>query len=75
MGRIKEMTFKQIRKGDPLFRMSDGLVLCNRAGFEISKDCPTNTREQLLHAIHAGWVKPIAYMREEEYTWESLKDG
>lgn len=68
------MTFKQIRVGDPLFRMSDGFILCNRAGFEIGANCPTNMREQLLHALQAGWVKPIAYMREEEYTWESLKE-
>jgi len=68
------MTFKQIRASDPLFRMSDGLMLCNRAGIEIGANCPTNTREQLLYAIQAGWVKPVAYLREEEYTWESLKE-
>lgn len=68
------MTFKQIRAGDPLFRMSDGFVLCDRAGIEISENCPTNFSNQVLHAIQAGWIKPIAYLREEEYTWESLKE-
>lgn len=68
------MTFKKVTAGDPLFRMSEGLMLCNRAGIEISANCPTYLGEQLRHAIQAGWVKPVAYLREEEYTWETLKE-
>ena len=68
------MTFKKIGPNDPLFKMSDGLMLCNRAGIEVDKTCPTNFSNQLIHAIQAGWIKPIAYMREEEYTWETLKE-
>ena len=67
------MTIKKVGIGDPLFRMIDGLMLYNRAGIEIGDNCPTNFSNQLLHAIQAGWIKPVAYMREEEYTWESLK--
>ena len=68
------MTFKKIGPRDPLFRMSDGLMMCNRAGIEIGENCPTNFAQQMMYAIQAGWVKPIAYMHEEEYTWESLKE-
>ena len=68
------MTFKKIVAGDPLFRMSDGLMLCNRAGFEIDLNCPRSMRETLIHAMQSGWIKPVAYLREDEYAWESLKE-
>ena len=68
------MTFKKINKGDPLFRMSDGFIICDRAAFEISINCPTSVRDQLGRAINAGWIKPVAYLRDDEYAWESLKE-
>lgn len=68
------MTFKKIKGGEPLFTMSDGLMLCNRAGIELGRNCPTNFASQLLHAIEAGWVIPVAYLREDEYAWEKLKE-
>lgn len=68
------MTFKKVTPGDPLFRMNDGLMMCNRAGFEFSTMCPTNLVIQVQDAIAKGLIKPVAYLREEEYVWESLKE-
>ena len=43
-----------------------------RAGFEISNKCPSQYKFMIIEAINNGWLKPIAYMKESEYTWEKL---
>ena len=65
--------FKTLRPGDPYFVMDNGLVMTPRAGFEISQDCPRNYLTILQTCIDRGWIKPIAYMKESEYTWELLQ--
>ena len=65
--------FKTLRPGDPDFVMNNGILMAPRAGFEISKDCPHNYLQILQTCIDRGWVKPIAYMRDSEYTWELLQ--
>ena len=26
----------------------------------------------IIEAVKNGWLKPVAYMKESEYTWEKL---
>jgi hypothetical protein len=70
------MTFKAVKYGDPVFTMIDdnGITICNRAGLEYSGNCPNSLILKVQEAIVNGWITPVAYMREKEYTWESLKE-
>jgi hypothetical protein len=65
---------KTLRPGDADFAFSpDGIQLVSRAGFEISNNCPDGYKSILITAINAGWIKPIAHMRDVEYTMELLR--
>ena len=67
-------TYRQLKPGDDDFSFSpDGIVTVNRAGFEISLDCPRSYQEIILECIRNGWLNPIAYMRDTEYTMELLR--
>jgi hypothetical protein len=65
---------KTLHPGDADFTFSpDGIQLVSRAGFEISNNCPDGYKSILITAINAGWLKPIAHMRDVEYTMELLR--
>lgn len=64
---VSKSNVKTLRPGDPHFRISNGLVVTHRAGFEISKSCPDEYKSILLQAVNAGWVKPVAHVTDEEY--------
>jgi len=65
-------TIKAIRNGDPDFHIVNGITMAPRAGFEIAKECPREYLMILQTCMERGWLKPIAYMKESEYTWEKL---
>lgn len=82
MGRIEKMTFiisepkykiKTINRDDNMFYIRNGITITPRAGFEISNQCPREYRMILSECIDRGWVKPVAYMRDDEYMWDTLK--
>lgn len=65
---------KTLRPGDDDFMFSpDGIQMVARAAFEISNNCPAEYRSIFITAINAGWLKPIAHMRDTEYTMELLR--
>jgi hypothetical protein len=63
-----------LRPGHEDFSFSpDGVTVVARAGFDISQTCPKEYRMIILQCINNGWIRPVAYMRETEYTMELLK--
>ena len=65
---------KTLRPGDEDFTFSpDSIQLVPRASFEISNNCPAEYRSIFVTAINAGWLKPVAHMRDTEYTMELLR--
>jgi len=65
---------KTLRQNDPDFTFSpDGIKLVPRASFEIVEGCPREYRLIIQECIHNGWLKPVAHMRDTEYTWELLQ--
>lgn len=65
---------KRLQHGEKQFTITDGIVMVNRASIECSASCPASLIVQLEDAISKGWITPVAYMREEEYVWDSLRD-
>ena len=65
---------KTLRSTDADFRFStDGLVIVPRASFEVSNQCPREYKLIIAECIGNGWLKPVAHMRDTEYTMELLK--
>jgi len=65
---------KTLRAKDADFSFSpDGLTLVPRASFEISKECPREYRLIIAKCISNGWLRPVAHMRDVEYTMELLQ--
>ena len=66
--------FREINQGDPDFTFSpDGITLVSRAAIKISQRCPDNYASLIAECINHGWLKPVAYMRDTEYTMELLR--
>lgn len=66
--------FVTLRYKDHDFSFSpDGITMVPRAGFEISSGCPYNYREIIQECVRMGWLRPVAHMRDTEYTMELLK--
>jgi hypothetical protein len=65
---------KTLRQTDPDFTFSpDGLKIVPRAAIEISQRCPENYKDLILECINHGWIRPVAHMRDTEYTMELLR--
>ena len=65
---------KTLRQSDPDFTFSpNGLTLIPRASFEINKECPREYKLIITECINNGWIKPVAHMRDTEYTMELLQ--
>ena len=65
--------FLKLTNGDTDFMMTDGIKMVPRATIEISLMCPTNLMIQFQDAIAKGYIKAVAYAREDSYMWEQLK--
>jgi len=53
--------------------LQDGLMICPRAGFEISDNCPAEYKSIFITAINAGWIKPVAHVYGKELTMDALR--
>jgi hypothetical protein len=63
-----------LRPGHEDFSFSpDGVTVVPRASIEIDDECPTEYKQMLMVALDFDWVRPVANMRETEYTMELLK--
>ena len=68
------VTIKTIKQGDSDFHFShDGITLTPRASLEISQVCPAHMRMMIEQAIVNGYLRPVAYLREDEFVWEKLQ--
>lgn len=65
---------KQVKTGDNLWLIVHGNSIAPRAGFLINKECPYNYAQVITECINRGWLEPVAYMRDDEYMWEELKE-
>ena len=67
-------SYKTLRPSDADFTFSpNGITLVPRAEIEVSINCPDNYFQMLQICINKGWVKPVAHMRDVEYTMELLR--
>jgi hypothetical protein len=74
MFKVSKTKIKTIKNDDRMFYIKGDITMTPRAGFEISKQCPREYGLILTECIDRGWIQPVAYMRDDEYAWESLKE-
>lgn len=74
MFKVSKTKIKTIKSDDRMFYIKGDITMTPRAGFEISKQCPREYGLILTECIDRGWLQPVAYMRDDEYAWESLKE-
>lgn len=70
----KKSSIRTIHKGDHKWIITDGHVVSPRAGFEIAKQCHPEYKQIIQECIANGWLKPVAFVKEEEFMWETLVD-
>ena len=64
---------KTVKPGDSNWYITGEITITPRAGFEISMHCPNSYREVIEQCVNNGWLKPVAYMKDSEYMWETLQ--
>lgn len=72
--KVTQTRIRTIRQGDPRFMIQDGPVMCARAGFEISAECPAEYRQILMTSITCGYIKPVAHMYGKELTMDAMRE-
>jgi len=67
-------SYKTLHPGDADFTFSpNGITVVSRASIEVSQRCPDNYKDLILECISHGWLRPVAHMRDTEYTMELLQ--
>ena len=69
---LHKSRIKTIHREDPDFKMIDGFAMVPRAGFHVLPECPKNYRDVIMECINHGWLKPVAYVRDNELLWDQL---
>jgi len=70
---LEKSNIRILRRGDPMFHIVGNVTLTPRAGFEISDGCPKEYAGVIARCIQSGWLKPVAYMRDDELFWDKIK--
>lgn len=70
----KKSGIKAIHKGDKKWMITDGHMVSPRAGFIIDRNCHDSYVTVIRECIANGWLKPVAYVREDEFMWETLNE-
>ena len=65
-------SIRTIRKGDHKWMITDGHMVSPRAGFELHPQCFPEYKKIVAECIANGWLRPVAYVKEEEFMWETL---
>lgn len=73
MSTEKPSQFVRLTYDDPGFLASDGLRLVPRAAIEIMETCPQAVAETLDHALNQGWIRPVAWVHQNDYLMDRLK--
>jgi hypothetical protein len=68
------MGFRTVRRDEPGFYVSDGVMVGNRAFLEIAAECPENVRRMVQQAHDKGWIRVNATFTEKEYAWLMLQE-
>jgi hypothetical protein len=64
---INNSGIKELDSNDPLFTINGRMIVSRRAGIKIESSCPGHIINMIAKAYDQGWIKPVAYVTDEEY--------
>ena len=64
---------RTINMNDSDFMLRDGYIISPRAGLEIDKSCPREYIMIIRECLNNGWLKPVAYVKDNELFWEEFE--
>lgn len=64
---------RTINMNDSDFMLQDGFIISPRAGLEIDNSCPREYRMIIAQCLNKGWLKPVAYVKDNELFWEEFE--
>ena len=70
----RKSSIRSVRKGDHKWMITDRHIVSPRAGFEVSNHCTESYKWIINECIANGWLKPVAFVREDEFMWETLSE-
>lgn len=63
-----------LKPGDKHFQIRDRFMMVDRAGIEISPQCPPAYARLVIDLYNNGWIRPIATVTEREMLFMGLTD-
>jgi hypothetical protein len=70
--KLRKSQLRTLKSNDPRFHIVDGSVTAQRAGFEISNQCPEEYKAIFITCVMHGWIKPVATVTERELLFMGL---
>lgn len=64
---------RTIKMGDDDFMLQEGFIISPRAGLEIDINCPREYKQIIQTCLNKGWLKPVAYVKDNELFWEEFE--
>lgn len=68
------MTVKKLYLADDGFSFIEDSKEHFRAGIELDKEIPDSYKRIVIECFEKGWIKPVAYIREQELIWDKLHE-
>lgn len=70
--KVSTMKTRTLLNDDKDFYIYSEFVKLPRASFQIDAQCPEQYKHIIVKCIDRGWLKPVAIIRDMEYTFEKL---
>jgi len=66
---------RTIKPGDKNFTITDGFMIADRAGFEISSNTPYEYKLIIYECLKNKWLRPVANVTERELLFMGLTNN
>lgn len=68
------MSVKKLQFSDDDFCFNEDNTEYYRAAIELDKEIPVQFKRIVIECFEKGWIKPVAYIREQELIWDKLHE-
>ena len=65
---------REIREGDPDFKIIDGMTIVPRAMLHVLPNCPAEVKRTIGWAVSNGWLKSVAHVKDYELMMDRLSE-
>lgn len=69
---VHKSLVREIREGDPDFKIVDGFTIVPRAMIHVLPECPAEYKRMIGLAVSNGWLKSVAHIKDYELMMDRL---